>query len=334
MRRYVIALLLLIAIPAVVRSAEFDSTAALARARELCAAVSAGDAARVWPALSARMRTAMKDSASFARMTSGIATQVGTIDSVRSEQVQREGDGWTVLAECRYSKAPVPLMLTMSFDPDGSVSGLSVRPASAMKEAPSDFLDYSTKTALRLPFDGEWTVIWGGRTIAQNYHAANATQRFAMDLVMRKDGRSHAGDGKRVEDYWCWNQPILAPGAGTLVAVVDSLPDQVPGEMDRAHPAGNHVLIDHGNGEYTLLAHLRRGSVEVKPGEIVRAGQPVGRCGNSGNTSEPHLHMHLQNSPKPLQGQGLPAFFGPLVVDGKAVERAELLTGQVIAPAK
>ena len=62
-------------------------------------------------------------------------------------------------------------------------------------------------------------------------------------------------------------------------------------------PAGNHVVLDLGSGEYALLAHLRRGSVRVRPGQRVRRGETLGRCGNSGNSSEPHLHFHVQDRP-------------------------------------
>ena len=78
----------------------------------------------------------------------------------------------------------------------------------------------------------------------------------------------------------------MPPAAGTVVAAVDSLSDSPMGTTDREHPAGNHVILDHGNGEYSLLAHLQRKSLRVRPGEHVAAGQLLGLAGNSGNTSE------------------------------------------------
>src|SRR5690606_7128195 len=104
-------------------------------------------------------------------------------------------------------------------------------------------------------------------------------------------------------------QPVLAPANGTVAHATGDLPDQAIGDTDRANPAGNHVAIDLGNDEYVFLAHLRRGSVAVKEGDTVAEGQVLGRCGNSGNTSEPHLHIHLQTSPILGQGEGLPVFF-------------------------
>ena len=81
-----------------------------------------------------------------------------------------------------------------------------------------------------------------------------------------------------------------------------------------------------------MLAHLRQGSVAVGQGQQVAAGDTLGRCGNSGNTSEPHLHFHLQDSPVFGQGNGLPAFFNDYTADGKAVDRGEPVQGQVVSP--
>lgn len=331
--RSIVLASVLLAAPALSRAAAIDSTAALARARALRPAVSAGDPAPLWAAFGPHMRAAMKDSASFATMTRTIAAQTGPIDSVLSEEVRKDGESWVVVSRCRYAKLPVPLRLTLTIAPSGAVEGLAVRPDAEPKEAPSAFLDYHTKTKLRLPFEGEWYVVWGGRTIADNYHAANPTQRFAMDLLVRRDGATHAGDGTKLTDYYAYGRPVLAPGDGVVVSAADSLPDQSIGQMDRTHPAGNCVLIDHGNGEYSLLAHLQPGSLRVKAGAKVKAGDPIGLCGNSGNTSEPHVHYHLQNSATPLKGDGLPVFFAHAIVDGAPADDVELRRKMTVAPA-
>jgi murein DD-endopeptidase MepM/ murein hydrolase activator NlpD len=92
------------------------------------------------------------------------------------------------------------------------------------------------------------------------------------------------------------------------------------------------VILDHGNGEFSLLAHLRRGSVAVRPGATVAAGQKLGECGNSGNTSEPHLHYHLQNTAVFGRAEGLPAQFMVYTADGRPVTRGEPVRGQTIHP--
>lgn len=72
---------------------------------------------------------------------------------------------------------------------------------------------------------------------------------------------------------------------------------------------GNHVTIDHGNGVHSLYAHLRRGSVRVAVGDRVSAGDVIGEVGNSGNTSEPHLHFQLMDRPSVMNAAGLPFRF-------------------------
>ena len=144
---------------------------------------------------------------------------------------------------------------------------------------------------------------------------------------------THRGDGKQLEDYYAWDQPILAPADGTVATLVDGLEDQLPGTFDRQNAAGNFVLLDLGNDEYALFAHLKNGSVTVGPGDKVTRGQELGRCGNSGNTSEPHLHFHLQQSRRPLVGDGLPAQFANYFENEVLVERGEPTRGAVISNA-
>ncbi|HEX4143048.1 MAG TPA: M23 family metallopeptidase [Pirellulales bacterium] len=213
---------------------------------------------------------------------------------------------------------------------DGQLVAFSIQPAG---EAPSEFLDYQTKAKLRLPFDGAWTVFWGGRTLEQNQHAISPGQRFAYDILQMRDGATHAGDGRKNEDYYCFGQPVLAPGAGKVVAAVDGIADNIPGQANAAEPAGNHVIVDLGQGEFLLLAHLRKGSVKVKPGDRVAAGQKLGRCGNSGHSSEPHLHVHLQTTADLADGKGLPLQFQNYLADGQPVDRGEPTKGQQIASA-
>lgn len=192
---------------------------------------------------------------------------------------------------------------------------------------------YETKTALRLPFGGEWWVFWGGRNIEGNYHRADARQRYAYDFVIRRDGSTHAGAGKANEDYWCEGEPVVAPAAGTVVRAVDEVPENVPGQMNADQKLGNHVVIDHGNGEFSLLAHLRTGSVSVEAAEHVTAGARIGACGNSGNSTEPHLHYQLQTGPDFFESESVPAPFHDYVADGELVESGEPERGQAVAPA-
>lgn len=192
--------------------------------------------------------------------------------------------------------------------------------------------DYETRTTLRLPFDGEWWVFWGGRSREENYHRASELQRYAYDFVVRRDGSTHRGDGSRNQDYWCEGELVLAPAAGTVVVSEDGVPENVPGEMNADEKLGNHVVIDHGHGEFSLFAHLQAGSVSVERGAAVEAGTPVGACGNSGNSSEPHLHYQLQTGPDFFESESVPAPFHDYLSDGERVEVGEPRRGQAVAP--
>jgi hypothetical protein len=306
-----------------------DSTTALARARGLRPHVSAADPGPLWVVFNETMREAMGDSTRFAAAMTGIHAQVGAILEVVSEEMVQERGYWMYRALCRFEKAPEPLQLFVAIAPDGRVAGLAVRPGEK-KEFPSTKLDYQTKTTLHLPFKGEWFVYWGGRTLAENHHATSKSQRFALDLAIVKDDSTRIGDGSRLTDYHCYGVEILAPAAGAIAWSCDSLPDQEPGTMDPDHPVGNGVVIDHGNGEFSLMAHLQPRTQRFKVGDRVKTGEVLGLCGNSGNTSEPHLHYHLQDGPDIRSAEGLPAVFVGLCVDGKPVPKAEPVRGQKI----
>src|SRR5690606_32446087 len=141
--------------------------------------------------------------------------------------------------------------------------------------------------------DGRYAVGQGGVVSLLNQHAAHRQQAHAADIVALDDFgfRARGILPDRLEAYAIWNAVVSSPCAGTVVTVRDGLPDLAPGEMDPAHQAGNHVQLDCG-GFHVLLAHLREGSVGVAAGDTVAAGDPIGRVGNSGNTTEPHLHVH------------------------------------------
>ncbi len=315
---------------------KFGVQEALARGHEYASHVVNNQPAPLWAAFSKRMAEAMGDSARFAATLASIQGLTGKADSVLDERASEQDGAYVYEADCRFAKQKEPWTVSIAFDDRARIVGLFVKPAVNAKPTAyaSPNLDYVTKTPLRLPFRGEWTVFWGGRTIEQNYHARTRDQRFALDLVITRDGRTHSGDGANLEDYYCYGQPILAPADGRVVWLQDSLPDNRPGRMDPKHPAGNAVILDHGDHEYSLLAHLQPRTLAVRLGERVKAGDEIGRCGNSGNSSEPHLHYHLQDGPTFGDAEGLPPKFVDLFVDGVHVDSAEIVKGQQVRPGK
>jgi hypothetical protein len=178
------------------------------------------------------------------------------------------------------------------------------------------FLNYQTKTVLELPFEdeAEWYLNQGGRSGLQNNHFSNRNQRYAIDCVQKLNGVSFIGDGINNEDYYCFGKRLNAPGYGKIIDQENDIEDNtIPGNVnsniDENTRAGNYIIIDHLNGEYSLMAHFKKGTIIVSFGDIVVKGQKVGKAGNSGNSGGPHLHYHLQNKPGYLEGIGLPAQF-------------------------
>jgi hypothetical protein len=138
-----------------------------------------------------------------------------------------------------------------------------------------------------------------------------AAERFAIDYVqLGDDGTIFTGDRSKPEDYPYFGADIHAVADGPVVAVVDGLPEQVAGKSPTGLPldqyGGNHVVQDIGGGNYAFYAHLKTGSVEVKPGDQLTAGQVIANLGNTGNTDAPHLHFHIMSTPDPLRSNGLP----------------------------
>lgn len=318
--------------PAAAQGPSAADSARMERGRTYTRWLYEGKADSLFAIFTPEMRQKLPTVERLAEFGQAVRQLMGTETGVVSETAD-EREGLLVYTRVAAgSNGDLRMRVVWVTDADGRVAGFLVQPH--RDAAPPRFPDYTTKTALRLPFEGDWYVGWGGRTREQNYHVEYPEQRFALDVLVQRDGKSHAGDGKRLEDYYCWTRPILAPGDGTVAGVVDGLADQVPPARDARNPAGNHVIIDHGNGEFSLLAHLRNGSVAVKTGDRVTAGQKVGECGNSGNTSEPHLHYQLQNGPVFGPAEGILAQFQNYVADGLPVARGEPVRGQTVRPAQ
>lgn len=202
------------------------------------------------------------------------------------------------------------------------------------KQEEDIYLNYETKTKLELPFDGKWYISNGGRTHKDGAHhfiTWGSGQRYAIDVLIKEDDKSYSGDGTKNEDYYCFGKPLKAPAYGVIVGMENTIEDNIPGQLnDDAIATGNYVMIDHLNGEFSLLAHFKKGTIMVSVGDTVNVGQQLGETGNSGNSTEAHLHYHLQNSPKILESTGLPAQFENYYTDGNFTEEGEPTRGQVI----
>lgn len=198
---------------------------------------------------------------------------------------------------------------------------------------PADPASVQPPAHIRPPADGELLVYWGGNTIEHNYHTAYPDQRWAYDLAVKPV----ATKSKKLEDYGCYGVPVLAPIQGKVWSVENDMKDHTPGRLsnEREKPFGNHVVLKLSGGTYLVIAHLKKGSVVVSEGDVVNEGQQLAACGNSGNTSEPHIHIHHQRQdPKtnPIGfAEGLPLYFRD--VKGQPMPRGGVrVDGDVLTP--
>lgn len=178
-----------------------------------------------------------------------------------------------------------------------------------------DANNYRCQVKYSLPFKDSWVVVNGGMDRKSSHSWDIPTQRYACDfLMLDESGKSCVGDGKKAADYYCYGKEVLAPADGEVIEAVSGCPDSLilgNGQVDcSAHDIrGNHILIRHAEREYSILVHLQPGSVGVKAGDTVKCGQIIARCGNSGNSSEPHLHFQLQDGTSFFSSAGLPVEF-------------------------
>ena len=155
--------------------------------------------------------------------------------------------------------------------------------------------------------------------------------RFALDLLQRgKNNSSAATNGVKNDDYFAWNQPVIAPADGVVVVADDGVADNQPNRAPGGNLYGNLIVIDHGTEEFTLLGHLKNGSLLVKPGDRVTQGQRLARVGNSGMSTEPHLHFQLMDTADWQTAHGLPLQLVDFVRNGTLVDRAEPRRGDVL----
>ncbi len=163
---------------------------------------------------------------------------------------------------------------------------------------------------------GTYYIAHGGSDAILNYHYNHVAQRFAIDIVkLNMLGLRAKGIYPRMpERYVIYNDPVYSPCDGIILQVENEMPDLNPPQRDERSHAGNYVVIQpSGTDYYVLLAHLKKGSVKVQQGDIVRSGQFLGLVGNSGNTTEPHLHIHcatLTDEDFLGGGKGIPILFG------------------------
>jgi len=152
---------------------------------------------------------------------------------------------------------------------------------------------------------------------------------LAASLVGTVDGKSYRGDRSRLENFFIFGQPLVAVDDGRVTEAVDAHADLPVGGNTWHDMAGNHVIIDIGDGHYVLYGHMKLGSLRVRVGDRVRRGQLIGQVGDSGNSDEPHLHIQVQNKPTfDVEDRAIRTY--PILFDGATV--SDLRRGDSVQP--
>jgi hypothetical protein len=179
----------------------------------------------------------------------------------------------------------------------------------------------TNEKAIELSFPlhkGTYYIAHGGNHSQMNYHNAYPPQKYALDIVkLNSFGmRSNGIYPKQLDQYMIYGDELLNPCTGKVIEVRNDAPDQIPPNMDAEIPEGNYVaLLCENEDAVVYMAHMQKGSVAVKEGSVVKEGQLIGLVGNSGNTTEPHLHIHAEKD-----GEGVPIKF-----DGKFLVRNNIV---------
>jgi len=169
-----------------------------------------------------------------------------------------------------------------------------------IKGTPEKSLDYFLSNIYRfggndikinLPFSGKWKVY---QTFDDEW-THKGDFKYAYDFVVKKNGKTHKGEGLYLEDYYAFGEPVLSPVSGYVVDLRNDLEDNFIGNVDRVNNWGNYIIIKSAIGNYYVeISHLMKNSITVKVGDYVKVGDIIGKCGNSGYSPEPHIHVQVQ----------------------------------------
>jgi len=143
---------------------------------------------------------------------------------------------------------------------------------------------------INLPFTGEWCVYQA----FDDEWTHKGKWKYAYDFVIKKNGKTYENDGVFLEDYYAFGKPVTAPVNGYIIALRDDLQDNFIGNVDRTNNWGNYIIIKSDYGYYVEISHLMQNSITVKVGDYVKIGDIIGKCGNSGYSPQPHIHIQVQ----------------------------------------
>jgi len=288
-----------------------------------------GDEVALWTQMSAAMQAAVQNQDVLKKFTEHMAKYFGTETQViHQDAVLVPPAGMKYTRIVKYSKTDELMMVTFTFSGSGTIEEFHIK--EVPKAADSKYADYRDRTKLSFPLRGEWTIYEGGPNVAENEHATSKEERFAYEMVMLNTGQLFTKNGVLNEEWFGFGQPVLADANGTVVKVLDDCVDGEPYHPNAENKRGNVVVIDHGDGEFSVFSHLKHRSITVKIGDRVKAGEKIAEVGNSGDTQFPRLEYSLQTSADLNGADGLPAAFAHLKVNGRHAKEVELVRGDVV----
>ena len=287
--------------------------------------------------------------------------QAGLLDlyDIQFRAREKKADGWILAPSEHMAPAEALLLihqyLTVQGTPDtvliiaealgedGSISSAEMKIDVKIAPKTSEFI---------FPLEGDWFIAAGPD--ARGHHRWIVASEFALDIVkLGENGATFRGSMDRSENYLAYGASVRAVAAGEVISVRSDIPEdetllRQPGETLEAYEsrsadvqiqlltagesgvAGNHVVIRHDDGQYSQYAHLRPGSVRVEIGDQVAQGDEIAELGNSGNSSEPHLHFQMTNGPDVLYSRGIPVTFKGVSNPWSDIQERALLTGDIV----
>lgn len=148
--------------------------------------------------------------------------------------------------------------------------------------------------SISLPVFGDWHI----NQAHEGAHTHRGAWKDAWDFVlMGQEGKQYKSEGKMLEDYYCFGKPVIAPADGEIAQIADDVEDNIVGDSNLSQNWGNSIVIKHDHLLYSQISHIKKGSFKVKIGDLVKKGDVIAQCGNSGRSPEPHVHFQIQSTP-------------------------------------
>lgn len=279
-------------------------------ALQFMALYNGGDYGGIFNLFDAAMRKALPRQNTIDFFTKNVKSKMGDISEMRFLELRRGAH----IYRTNFERATADILIALNGQ--NEISGFYISPPKPLGLP----IIGRNSTPMQLPFNDQWFVLWGGTTPEQNYHVTEVSQQYAYDFLMVTDGVSFQGDPRNNESYFAFGKEILAPCDGRVVKVIKGVKDNIPGETNSSQLTGNTVVLETDSQEFIVFAHLKADSILVLEGQDIVQGSVLGQCGNSGNSTEPHLHLSLQNAIEIEQSTGARLYFQRIMVNNDLKE--------------